>query len=168
MLLDYIKSDVSRLHAIVAPCMLYPEHPLYNVNGVFNAIFVHGNVLGDAMFYGSGAGKLPTASAVVADVVDAAKHLNRNIMTMWKQEKLTLEDKGDAKRRFFIRMKGDEEEMRKDLEYSFGEIEIVKVPGLEGEFGIVTPVMMEGDYDTRANRYKDQILHMIRIEDQKA
>lgn len=167
-LLASSKRDCSRLHAIVAPCMLYPEHPLYNVNGVFNAIFVHGNVLGDAMFYGSGAGKLPTASAVVADVVDAAKHLNRNIMTMWKQEKLTLEDKGDAKRRFFIRMKGDEEEMRKDLEYSFGEIEIVKVPGLEGEFGIVTPVMMEGDYDTRANRYKDQILHMIRIEDQKA
>lgn len=167
-LLASSKRDGSRLHAIVAPCMLYPEHPLYNVNGVFNAIFVHGNVLGDAMFYGSGAGKLPTASAVVADVVDAAKHLNRNIMTMWKQEKLTLEDKGDAKRRFFIRMKGDEEEMRKDLEYSFGEIKIVKVPGLEGEFGIVTPVMMEGDYDTRANRYKDQILHMIRIEDQKA
>ena len=167
-LLASSKRDGSRLHAIVAPCMLYPEHPLYNVNGVFNAIFVHGNVLGDAMFYGSGAGKLPTASAVVADVVDAAKHLNRNIMTMWKQEKLTLEDKGDAKRRFFIRMKGYEEEMRKDLEYSFGEIEIVKVPGLEGEFGIVTPVMMEGDYDTRANRYKDQILHMIRIEDQKA
>ena len=167
-LLASSKRDGSRLHAIVAPCMLYPEHPLYNVNGVFNAIFVHGNVLGDAMFYGSGAGKLPTASAVVADVVDAAKHLNRNIMTMWKQEKLTLEDKGDAKRRFFIRMKGEEEEMRKDLEYSFGEIEIVKVPGLEGEFGIVTPVMMEGDYDTRANRYKDQILHMIRIEDQKA
>ena len=167
-LLASSKRDGSRLHAIVAPCMLYPEHPLYNVNGVFNAIFVHGNVLGDAMFYGSGAGKLPTASAVVADVVDAAKHLNRNIMTMWKQEKLTLEDKGDAKRRFFIRMKGDEEEMRKDLEYSFGEIEIVKVPGLEGEFGIVTPVIMEGDYDTRANRYKDQILHMIRIEDQKA
>lgn len=167
-LLASSKRDGSRLHAIVAPCMLYPEHPLYNVNGVFNAIFVHGNVLGDAMFYGSGAGKLPTASAVVADVVDAAKHLNRNIMTMWKQEKLTLEDKGDAKRRFFIRMKGDEEKMRKDLEYSFGEIEIVKVPGLEGEFGIVTPVMMEGDYDTRANRYKDRILHMIRIEDQKA
>ena len=67
----------NRLHAIVAPCLLYPDHPLYNVNGVFNSIFVHGNVLGDAMFYGSGAGKLPTASAVVADVVDAAKHLNR-------------------------------------------------------------------------------------------
>lgn len=154
----------NRLHAIVAPFMLYPAHPLYNVNGVFNSIFVHGNVLGDAMFYGSGAGKLPTASAVVSDVVDAAKHLNRNIMTMWKQEKLQLEDKADAKRRFFIRMKGDEKEMLPRLKDSFDQIEIVKAEGLEGEFGFLTPVMMEGDYVTRANIYRDQILHMIRVE----
>lgn len=166
-LLASSKRHGNRLHAIVAPCMLYPEHPLYNVNGVFNSIFVHGNVLGDAMFYGSGAGKLPTASAVVADVVDAAKHLNRNIMTMWKKDKLKLEDKADAKRRFFIRMKGDEKEMLPDLKYSFGEIELIHAEGLEGEFGFVTPVMMEGDYDTRAKSYKDQILHMIRIEDQR-
>lgn len=164
-LLASSKRHGDHLHAIVAPCMLYPEHPLYNVNGVFNAIFVHGNVLGDAMFYGSGAGKLPTASAVVADVVDAAKHLNRNIMTMWKQEKLELEDKADAKRRFFIRMKGNVDEMLADIKYSFGEdVEIVHVDGLDGEFGLVTPVMMEGDYDTRAKGYKDQILHMIRME----
>ena len=148
----------------MAPCMLYPQHPLYNVNGVFNSIFVHGNVLGDAMFYGSGAGKLPTASAVVADVVDAAKHLNRNIMTMWKQEKLKLEDKADAKRRFFVRIKGEKEEMLPKLRDSFGEIEVVEVKELEGEFGFVTPVMMEGDYATRANIYRDEILHMIRVE----
>lgn len=165
-LLASSKRHGNHLHAIVAPCMLYPKHPLYNVNGVFNSIFVHGNVLGDAMFYGSGAGKLPTASAVVADVVDAAKHLNRNIMTMWKQEKLKLEDKADAKRRFFIRMRGNINEMLEELKYSFGEIEVVHVEGLEGEFGFVTPVMMEGDYDTRAKSYKEQILHMIRIEDQ--
>ena len=55
------------------------ENPLYGVKGVFNSIFVHGNMLGDAMFYGSGAGKLPTASAVVADVVEAAKHLHDTI-----------------------------------------------------------------------------------------
>lgn len=164
-LLASSKRQGGRLHAIVAPCLLYPEHPLYNINGVFNAIFVHGNVLGDAMFYGSGAGKLPTASAVVADVVEAAKNLNRNVMTMWKQEKLQIEDKADAKRRFFIRMKGEPEAMLDDLKYSFGDIEIVRVPELEGEFGFATPVMMEGDYDTRAKRYKDQILHMIRIED---
>ena len=150
--------------AMVAPFMLAQGHPLYNVNDVFNAIFVHGNVLGDAMFYGSGAGKLPTASAVVADVVDAAKHLNRNIMTMWKQEKLTLEDKGDAKRRFFVRMKGDADKELSNLKYSFGDIEIIRIDELEGEFGFITPIMMEGDYATRANRYKEQILHMIRIE----
>ena len=43
----------------VAPFLLLPDHPLYHVDGVFNAIFVHGNMLGDGMFYGSGAGKLP-------------------------------------------------------------------------------------------------------------
>lgn len=164
-LLASSKRQDDRLYAIVAPCMLYADHPLYSVNGVFNSIFVHGNVLGDAMFYGSGAGKLPTASAVVADVVDAAKHLNRNIMTMWKEEKLKIEDKADAKRRFFIRMKGNAEEMLSKIQYSFGDVEIVKVPELEDEFGFITPVMMEGDYDTRAARFGDQILHMIRIQD---
>lgn len=155
----------NRIHAIVAPCMLSPDHPLYNVNDVFNAIFVHGNVLGDAMFYGSGAGKLPTASAVVADVVDAARHLHTNVMTIWDSKKLKLEDKADAKRRFFVRMKGDAEEMLPDLEESFGTLQIVHAYGLEEEFGFVTEVMMEGDYETRAKIYEDKILHMIRIED---
>lgn len=155
----------NRIHAIVAPCMLSPDHPLYNVNDVFNAIFVHGNVLGDAMFYGSGAGKLPTASAVVADVVDAARHLHTNVMTIWDSKKLKLEDKADAKRRFFVRMKGDAEEMLPNLQESFGNLQVVHAYGLEDEFGFVTEVMMEGDYQTRAKIYEDQILHMIRIED---
>lgn len=155
----------NRIHAIVAPCMLSPDHPLYNVNDVFNAIFVHGNVLGDAMFYGSGAGKLPTASAVVADVVDAARHLHTNVMTIWDSKKLKLEDKADAKRRFFVRIKGDAEEMLSDLQESFGNLQVVHAYGLEDEFGFVTEVMMEGDYQTRAKIYEDQILHMIRIED---
>lgn len=155
----------NRIHAIVAPCMLSPDHPLYNVNDVFNAIFVHGNVLGDAMFYGSGAGKLPTASAVVADVVDAARHLHTNVMTIWDSKKLQLEDKADAKRRFFVRMRGDSEEMLADLQESFGNLQVVHAYGLEDEFGFVTEVMMEGDYQTRAKIYEDKILHMIRIED---
>ena len=163
-LLAQSKEADGKFYAMVAPFMISKQHPLYMVNDVFNAVCVHGNMLGDSMYYGRGAGKLPTASAVVADVVDAAKHLNRNIMTMWKQEKLQLEDKADAKRRFFIRMKGDEKEMLPRLKDSFGQIEIVKAEGLEGEFGFLTPVMMEGDYVTRANIYRDQILHMIRVE----
>ena len=105
-LLASSRRDGDHLHAIVAPYMLHKDHPLYNVNDVFNAIFVHGNVLGDAMFYGSGAGKLPTASAVVADVVDEAKHLNRNIMTMWKSEKLELQPIADTSKRYFVRIQG--------------------------------------------------------------
>ena len=46
-------------YAMVSPVMIDAKNPLYSVNGVFNAIFIHGNVLGDAMFYGSGAGKTP-------------------------------------------------------------------------------------------------------------
>ena len=164
-LLASSKRQGEKLHAIVAPCLIYAEHPLYSVDGVFNAIFVHGNVLGDAMFYGSGAGKLPTASAVVADVVEEAKNLNRNVMTMWKQEKLEIEDKADASRRFFVRMKGEAKEMLPGLEKTFGKVEVVQVPGLDGEFGFTTCVMTEGAYEDRAKGYQDQILHMIRIED---
>ena len=58
---------------MVSPVMIGEEHPLYSVNGVMNGILVRGDVIGDLMFYGAGAGKLPTASAVVADVVEAAK-----------------------------------------------------------------------------------------------
>ena len=70
---------------MVAPFLVGKDSPLYSVNGVFNGVFVHGNMLGDAMFYGSGAGKLPTASAVVADVVDCAKHLNKTVMIELEQ-----------------------------------------------------------------------------------
>lgn len=162
-LLASSKRDGDHLHAIVAPYMLQKEHPLYNVNDVFNAIFVHGNVLGDAMFYGSGAGKLPTASAVVADVVDEAKHLNRNIMTMWKSDKLELQPIADTSKRYFVRIKGEIEALKAHLESKFGTIELVKVEGLENEFGFVTEAMSEGCYEKNAKEFPG-ILHMIRVE----
>ncbi|MCI7181129.1 MAG: homoserine dehydrogenase [Schaedlerella sp.] len=151
------------LSAIVAPYLLKKDHPLYNVNDVFNAIFVHGNVLGDAMFYGSGAGKLPTASAVVADVVDAAKHLHRNIMTIWRSTKLKLVPIADTSKQFFVRIKGNAEEMKEALENSFGPVEIIRVDGLDGEFGFVTGTMTEKEYAEKAGQFED-ILHMIRLE----
>ena len=95
---------------MVAPVLVGAEDPLYSVNGVFNAIFIHGNMLGDAMFYGSGAGKLPTASAVTADIVDEAKHLGESIMPSWSSEKLELTDIGNSQKRFFVRAKGSAEE----------------------------------------------------------
>ena len=163
-LLASSKRHGDHVHAIVTPALLGKDHPLYNVNGVFNAVFVTGNMLGDAMFYGSGAGKLPTASAVVADVVDAAKHLHRNIMTMWKSEKLVLEPIEDTCKRFFVRVSGNAEEMKEKVEKLFGAVQIVKVPALEDEFSFVTEVMTEGDYRKKAEELPE-ILHMIRIEE---
>ena len=135
------------------------EHPLYSVDDVFNAVFVHGNMLGDAMFYGSGAGKLPTASAVVADVVDEAKHLHRNIMTMWKNEKLTLLPIEDTEKRFFVRIEGNADERRDEAEKVFGPVQIVNVDGLDGEFGIVTEVMSEGEKICSDRRYPSHDPH---------
>ena len=163
-LLASSKRHKDHLHAIVAPALLGKDHPLYNIDDVFNAVFVHGNMLGDAMFYGSGAGKLPTASAVVADVVDEAKHLHRNIMTMWKSEKLVLEPIEDTCKRFFVRVSGNAEEMKGKVEKLFGAVQIVKVPALEDEFSFVTEVMTEGDYRKKAEELPE-ILHMIRIEE---
>lgn len=163
-LLASSKRDGDHLHAIVAPALLGNEHPLYSVNGVFNAVFVNGNMLGDAMFYGSGAGKLPTASAVVADVVDEAKHLHRNIMTMWKNEKLELLPIEDTEKRFFVRISGDEKMRREATEAAFGAVTFVRAEGLENEFGIITEVMTEGAYRKIAEKFEG-ILHMIRVEE---
>ena len=162
-LLATSKRQGDLLQAMVAPYLLRKEHPLYSVNDVFNAIFVHGNVLGDAMFYGSGAGKLPTASAVVADVVDEAKHLHRNIMTMWKSDKLELLPFKDTSKRFFVRISGEPEALRAHVESKFGPVEIVRADGLEGEFGFLTGVLTEQAYEENAKEFPG-ILHRIRVE----
>ena len=142
--------------AMVSPAMVHREHPLYVVNDVFNAVFVKGNMLGNSMFYGSGAGKLPTASAVAGDMVDAARHLGKIITLFWDPQKLELAPMGQMSRRFFIRMKSDAEP-----EKLFGDGERIHA-GISGEIGFITPVMTEAEY---AEKAKDApIISMIRVE----
>ena len=129
----------------VAPFMLPAEHPLCGVNGVFNGIFVHGNVLGDAMFYGSGAGKLPTASAVVADVVDMVKHQHTNIFIDWSEEKMELVDAKVSKNAFFVRTASD----KAAVEAVFGAVSYVDA-GIAGEVAFTTSVMTEGEFEEKA------------------
>ena len=162
-LLASCKRSGDKLCAIVAPHLVSKEHPLYNIEDVFNAIFVKGNMLGDSMFYGSGAGKLPTASAVVGDIVEAAKNPNRSMMATWTSEKLELEEKADTTKRFFVRMKGSEAELKETLEATFGAVEVVKLEDKDGEFGFVTEVMSEGAYEAIAASFP-QICHMIRVK----
>ena len=163
-LLASSKREGESFSAIVAPMLLSKNHPLCNVNDVFNAIFVRGNMLGDAMFYGSGAGKLPTASAVVADVVDAAKHLHRTVVTRWESNTLELVPNADAKRRFFVRIHGEESVLKSRVDEVFGQVEFVKVDDVEGEFAVITGEMTEAEYAQKAEEMPE-VVKMIRMAD---
>lgn len=149
-------------YAMVAPFMLGQNSPLYSVNDVFNAVFVHGNVLGDAMFYGSGAGKLPTASAVVADVVDEAKHLHRNIMTNWSSYALKLMDMDEVEGRFFVRVS---DTTMDEVEKAFGDVQTIEPDDLPDEFGFITPVMKQAEYYEKISKLTGKVLAMIRVKD---
>lgn len=146
-------------YAMVAPFLISREHPLSMVNGVFNAVCVHGNMLGDSMYYGRGAGKLPTASAVVSDVVDCARHIGKVIMCFWDDENVTLTEIGEKKRRFFVRV-GSEKEM--EAIHVFGSAEVIEAD-IPGEFAFVTDVMSEREFDEKAGAVG--IISRIRIEE---
>lgn len=161
-LLATSKKENDKFYAMVSPVLVGTDSPLYSVNDVFNAIFVHGNVLGDAMFYGSGAGKLPTASAVVADVVDEARHLNRSIMAFWSSKKLELTDISNSSRKFFVRVKGTPETELAKVQEVFGNVQPVVVADVDGEFGFVTEVMTEAEYKAKAESF-GEVLGMIRV-----
>lgn len=154
-------NDDGKLYAMVCPMLIDHYHPLAGVKDVFNAIFVHGNMVDDTMFYGRGAGKLPTASAVAADVVDCVKHMGTHIKIIWEQEKRELSDFSSFERKYFVRMPKEIslEEVRK----AFGDVEPVKVEGIE-ETAFVTGTMKESDYHKAANQF-DTILNMIRIDE---
>ncbi len=143
---------------MVAPFLLPAEHPLYSVNGVFNAIFVRGNMLGDAMFYGSGAGSLPTASAVAADIVELVKHIGKHIELEWKPKKLVIADYKQQAIRFFVRTAADAQTVEK----IFGAVEFVEVPEAVGETGFITSQMKEAEYEEKAAKL-GSVIQMIRF-----
>ena len=145
-------------YALVAPFLVGQDNPLYGVKGVFNSIFVHGNMLGDAMFYGSGAGKLPTASAVAADVVEAAKHLHDTIPNNWSNEEMTLMEPDSVEGRFFVRVKDTSLD---EVDKAFGKVEAVIEPdSLPEEFGFITRLMTQGEYKARVKALGENVLDM--------
>ncbi len=162
-LLASAKRQNDQVCAMVSPVLLGQEHPLYSVNDVFNAIFVRGNVLGDAMFYGSGAGKLPTASAVMVDVIEAVKHKSENIMAVWTEEQAQLIPRSDTTKRYFVRIKGKQEELQERLIREFGKITFVTVQSLTEECGFITEELSEIMFERKATKFPE-IIHMIRVE----
>ncbi len=147
-----------RLYAMVAPQMIKSDNPLFAVNDVFNAVCVTGNMLGDVMFYGKGAGKKATASAVVSDVVDAVKHMNVNVMTIWEDEKQVVSPIGEMKNRFFVRIRKDEKEK---VEEVFENPEFIDA-GIDGEIGFLTEEMAEDNFEKTISGF-DGFLSRIRV-----
>ena len=150
-----------KVSAMVAPKLITSEHPLYSVDGVFNAILVKGNMVGDVMFYGQGAGKLATASAVVSDVIDEAKHVNVNMRTLWDHEKLALMPMDEVKSKFFVRVKGTKDEVQEQAAKLFGKITAVDA-GFDDEFGFVTEEITEAVYEQAAKEM--EIINKIRFD----
>lgn len=149
-------------YAMVAPFLIGRDSPLYSVNDVFNAVFVHGNMLGDAMFYGSGAGKLPTASAVVGDIVDAAKHLHTNIFTNWNSTPAKLRPLDQVSGRFFVRVKREAAEEAKEV---FENAEMICLDQLPEECAFITTDMTQGEFCAKAEKLGDKVLAKIRVKD---
>ena len=161
-LLAFSRKSGNEVCAMVAPCLVRPDHPLYMVNDVFNAVLVHGNMIGDAMFYGSGAGRLPTASAVAADVVSCAKNLGVNISVPGSGEMLHVLPAEEMQNAFFVRVAGDIEARLPEITTLFGEVETLCGPHFDGEFGFVTKSMKESVFAEKASRL-DGIENRIRV-----
>lgn len=158
-LLALSRNKMKEPYAMVAPFMISSENPLYPVSGVFNAICVRGNMLGDSMYYGRGAGKLPTASAVVADVIDCARHKDQKIGCVWEAEEAKLADLGEVERSFFLRIKADALEAVK-AQFTGGEV--ITVEG-RADIGYVTPEIKEAECAAKCEALGDAVLSKIRI-----
>ena len=122
-LIGYAQFDENgKVYSIVSPMVIKNSSPLAGVDGVFNAIMVTGDCVGDVMFYGKGAGKLPTASAVVADVVDAVKHSDRSKKIFWEKPTENIMADIDSKKfEYFVRTTDSAENVQK----IFGKCEFV-------------------------------------------
>lgn len=149
-----------KVSAMVAPVMIKNDNPLYGVDDVFNGIFVRGNMLGDVMFYGKGAGKLPTASAVVSDVVEAVKQKGTNIMTIWSEEKQELLDFGELEHKFFVRIK-EADGIVEHIASVFNDIQPIDV-GISGESAFITGIMKESEFEAKKAQIPE-VISSIRV-----
>ena len=146
-------------YAMVSPRMISSDNPLYCAQDVFNAILLHSDMLGDSMYYGRGAGKLPTASAVCGDVIEMAKNPDRHLALIWDADKQEIKSKDTLSQQYFVRVAGNDTAA---VKAAFGDVEFVAVKDITGEIAFVTGVMTEKEYADAAAKISG-IKNMIRI-----
>jgi len=161
-LIGSCKKEGDKVFARVCPMMVSSKNPVSCINDVFNGIVANDPSLGDVMFYGKGAGKLPTASAVVADIIDAAKHKDGNNLIGWKEsENDYLLDGSEQKYSYYIRIKSVSIADFSDL-----KVAILDNAEYDNEFAVVTPNLNEKELAEFLNapRFaKGEILAKLRL-----
>ena len=160
-LIGYAQFDENgKVYSIVSPMVIKNSSPLAGVDGVFNAIMVTGDCVGDVMFYGKGAGKLPTASAVVADVVDAVKHSDRIKKIFLEKPAENIMDDIDSKKfEYFVRTTDSAENVQK----IFGKCEFVDNI-IDNESAFVTSPLTKSEVEEKLAKLSDVVAN-IRVMD---
>lgn len=154
--------EEGKVYAMVAPFMIGEGHMLYNVNDVINGIHINARANGDVLFVGPGAGKMPTASAVVTDIVDCARHFGVNVPVYWDADKQVLGAVDEMKCAFYVRISGNPDGRLAALRQAFGDAKEILLGGVSDEFAIITPVMTEREFAEAAERV-DGIESRIRL-----
>ncbi len=158
--IKYLSDD--RIAAFVSPAVVYNGSQLASVKDVFNAILVRGDAVGDVCFYGPGAGKLPTASAVVADVMDCAKHTQRRKFFGWGAgaEDYVVDYKTNVKMPFYVRAKADCSEVTS----KFSEVKFLSRKGQPSdEVAFITDVMTQKELETKLGDMN--VINTIKVTD---
>lgn len=157
-----------KLYCLVAPMLVSRESQLSSVDDVFNAIMVRGNATGDVMFYGKGAGKLPTASAVMADIIDCFKHIKARKNVFWEDGDPDYVDDYDlGEVSLYIRGKAaDTERAKKDIEKAFGKVKYLSCKDApEHDIAFVTEKKVERELKEKLKSLSLELepLNVLRI-----
>lgn len=157
-----------KLLCMVSPAMVNQQSQLANIQDVFNGILVRGDATGDVLFYGKGAGKMPTASAVVADMMDAALYPQNCPSLYWEDDGVDhVENHLETTSAYYLRVQGEHAE--KELSEVFGSVSVLhREDALPDEAAVLIDPMCERDFQNRLEELRERhlsVLGQIRLLD---
>lgn len=157
------KTEDGKILPMVRPAFVCNNNQLSHISDVFNGIMVYGDAVDEVMFYGRGAGKLPTASAIIADIVDAAGMNGTSVSQTWEDsaDNSFIADYKDDTVSVYVRISGVTAE---NIASVFGEVEYLTL-GIhyEGVLAFISPAMKERDFDKKLEALGGKVLGKIRV-----
>ena len=169
-LLASAKRTETGISALVAPSFVPKNHPLAAVQGVMNAVFIKGDMSGETMYYGPGAGEFPTASAVASDIVAAATGVETYPGLAVEGHLVVLPRQKRKTKVFYRILVSDVEEAKKTCNEVLDVVQFVALEGVAGEIGVISGAQEEGVLGEKTNLLSKgkgirQILSRIRMEE---